>query len=158
MTHSRLAPPPDGSIYDSKFSFGSRLDSNSIPDVLHLGLEINVCRYLAALRHTFGMVSRVRVVIIGLNHTSSFFLLIKYPRGDPESSVESVSFVSPACRKKRLFPGQPTLQLETAVHQQKHQATGSATTFHIKTGAPCRYLDGHVKEPYEMSLALEARP
>ena len=28
----------------------------------------------------------------------------------------------------------------------------------VKRGIPCRCLDGHVKEPYEMSMALEARP
>ena len=28
----------------------------------------------------------------------------------------------------------------------------------IKRVAPCRCLDGHVKEPYEMSMALGARP
>ena len=29
---------------------------------------------------------------------------------------------------------------------------------HLKRVAPCRCLDGHVKEPYEMSMALGARP
>ena len=28
----------------------------------------------------------------------------------------------------------------------------------IKRLVPCRCLDGHIKEPYEMSMALEARP
>ena len=28
----------------------------------------------------------------------------------------------------------------------------------IKRVAPCRYFDGHIKEPYEMYMALGARP
>ena len=28
----------------------------------------------------------------------------------------------------------------------------------VKRLAPCQCLDGHVKEPYEMSMALGARP
>ena len=28
----------------------------------------------------------------------------------------------------------------------------------VKRGSPCRCLDGHVTEPYEMSVALGARP
>ena len=47
--------------------------------------------------------------------------------------------VSPACRKRRL---------NGAVSRNNR----------LKRVAPCRCLDGHVKEPYEMSMALGARP
>ena len=60
-----------------------------------------------------------------------------YPRG--KGQVENVSSVSPACRKRRL---------KGAVSRNNR----------IKRLAPCRCLDGHVKEPYEMSMALGARP
>ena len=56
-----------------------------------------------------------------------------------ELSRENVSFVSPACRKRRLI--------------------GAVCRNHrIKRLVPCRCLDGHVKEPYEMSMAFGARP
>ena len=55
------------------------------------------------------------------------------PRGDPRGKVENVSSVSPACRKKRL---------NGAVSRNNR----------IKRLAPCRFLDGHVKEPYEMYI------
>ena len=45
----------------------------------------------------------------------------------------------PACRKRRL------------------NGTVSRNN-RIKRLAPCRSLDGHVQEPYEMSMALGARP
>ena len=48
---------------------------------------------------------------------------------------KNVSSVSPACRKRRL---------NGAVSRNNR----------IKRLAPCRCLDGHVKEPYEMSMAL----
>ena len=51
----------------------------------------------------------------------------------------NVSFVSPVCFKRRL---------NGAVSQNNR----------IKRVAPCWCLDGHVKEPYEMSMALGARP
>ena len=44
----------------------------------------------------------------------------------------------PACRKRRL---------NGAVFRNKHKRVAS-----------CRCLDGHIKEPYEMSMALGARP
>ena len=47
--------------------------------------------------------------------------------------------VSQACRKRRL---------NGAVYQNNH----------IKRVVPCRCFDGHVKEPFEMSMALGARP
>ena len=50
---------------------------------------------------------------------------------------KNVSSVSPACRKRRLI--------------------GAVCRNHrIKRLVPCRCLDGHVKEPYEMSMALGA--
>ena len=57
----------------------------------------------------------------------------------PGGLVENVSSVSPTCRKRRL--------------------NGSVSRNNcVKRLAPCRCLDGHVKEPYEMSMALGARP
>ena len=53
--------------------------------------------------------------------------------------VEIVSFVSQACLKRRLIGA-------------------VCRNHHIKRLVPCRCLDGHVKEPYEMSMALGARP
>ena len=51
----------------------------------------------------------------------------------------NVSSVSQACRKRRL--------------------NGSdSRNCRIKRLAPCRYFDGHFKEPYKMSMALGARP
>ena len=47
--------------------------------------------------------------------------------------------LSPACRKRRL----------NRVVSRNNR---------IKRLAPCRLLNRHVKEPYEMSMALEARP
>ena len=57
--------------------------------------------------------------------------------GDPGGQVENVSSVSPVCRKRRLY--------------------GSVSRNNRTKGlAPCRSLDGHVKEPYEVSLAWGA--
>ena len=53
--------------------------------------------------------------------------------------MENVSSVSPACRKRRL---------NWAVSRNNR----------IKKVVPCQWLDGHVKEPYEISMALGARP
>ena len=72
----------------------------------------------------------------------TFILLInclktQFPVGT--GKVENVSSVSPACRKRRL---------NGAVSRNNR----------IKRVAPGRCMDGHVKEPYEMSMALGARP
>ena len=50
-----------------------------------------------------------------------------------------IDSVSPACRKRQLI--------------------GAVCRNHrIKRLVPCWCLDGHVKEPYEMSMVLGARP
>ena len=58
--------------------------------------------------------------------------------GGGGSLVENVSFVSPACCKRHL----------NGVVSRNNR---------IKRFAPCRCLDGHVKEPYEMFMAFGAR-
>ena len=62
------------------------------------------------------------------------FCCVQGPPWGPGGWVENVSSVSPACRKRRLI--------------------GAVCRNHrIKRLVPCRCLDGHVKEPYEMSMA-----
>ena len=40
---------------------------------------------------------------------------------------------------------------------RKRRLTGAVSRNNrMKGAAPCRFLDGHVKEPYEMSMALGA--
>ena len=60
------------------------------------------------------------------------------PPWGPGGKVENVSSVSPACRKMRL------------------NRAGSRNHRIKRVAGPCRFLDGHVKEPYEMSMALGA--
>ena len=52
---------------------------------------------------------------------------------------ENVSSVSQVCRKRRLI-------------------WAVCWNHRIKRLVPCRCLDGHVKEPYKMSMALGAQP
>ena len=54
--------------------------------------------------------------------------------------------------KSRMCPQYPQLD-------RKRRLNGAVCRNHrIKRVVPCRCLDGHVKEPYEMSMALGARP
>ena len=81
---------------------------------------------------SFGFKFNRLVELVALRH-------IPPVRARVGGGVENVSSVSPACRKMRLI--------------------GAVCRNHrIKRFVPCRCLDGHVKETYEMSMALEARP
>ena len=54
--------------------------------------------------------------------------------------------------KSRMCPPYPQ-------RDRKRRLNGAVCRNHrIKRVVPCRCLDGHVKEPYEMSMALGARP
>ena len=54
--------------------------------------------------------------------------------------------------KSRMCPPYPK-------RDRKRRLNGAVSRNNrIKRVAPCRCLDGHVKEPYEMSMALGARP
>ena len=54
--------------------------------------------------------------------------------------------------KSRMCPPYPQ-------RDRKRRLIGAVCPNHrIKRVVPCRCLDGHVKEPYEMSMALGARP
>ena len=54
--------------------------------------------------------------------------------------------------KSRMCPPYPQ-------RDRKRRLIGAVCRNHrIKRLVPCRCLDGHVKEPYEMSMALGARP
>ena len=61
------------------------------------------------------------------------------PRAEPEVKSTMCPLYPQLCRKRRL---------NEAVSRNNR----------IKKLAPCRCLDGHVKESYEMSMALGARP
>ena len=64
---------------------------------------------------------------------------VRTQKGGGGVEVENTYSVSPACRKRRL--------------------NGAVCRNHrIKRVDPCRCLDGHVKEPHEISMALGARP
>ena len=54
--------------------------------------------------------------------------------------------------KSRMCPPYPQ-------RDRKRRLNGAVSRYNrIKRVAACRCLDGHVKEPYEMSMALGARP
>ena len=70
---------------------------------------------------------------------TSPFRLFFYPREGPGV-------------KSRMCPPYPQ-------RDRKRRLIGAVCRNHrIKRLVPCRCLDGHVKEPYEMSMALGARP
>ena len=67
-----------------------------------------------------------------------------------------------------LLPGFPPVRargVESRINppypqrDRKRRLIGAVCRNHrIKRVVPCRCKDGHVKEPYEMSIALGARP
>ena len=90
------------------------------------------------LRATAYHAQRIRFIVFTCT-TICRLLRTMIPREGPGGKVENVSSVSPACRKRRLI--------------------GAVCRNHrIKRSVPCRCLVGRVKEPYEMSMALGARP
>ena len=91
---------------------------------------------LLPIRHDVGSI----VTILGSTLTTTFTaatLTLTSILTGPGS--ENLSFVFQACRKRRL---------NVTVCRNNR----------IKRLAPCRCLDGHVKEPSEMSMSLGARP
>ena len=52
-----------------------------------------------------------------------------------------------------------TVSIQSTQRDRKRRLIGAVCRNHrIKRVVPCRCLDGHIKEPYEMSMALGARP
>ena len=114
----------------------------SLYEISYYGIEQNITLTLPAWRYLFNVHIKAGMNNIPLETAAIFFLATLFLKRGISSEYVIIDFI---CMGLRYLLGTRTKM-------------GRFLRITVKRVAPCQCLDGHVKEPYEMSVALGARP